>query len=197
MPERKVKSDVKSSQLPRIIYLMILPLFVPLRFFFGCAVFIRALWLKPDRLTYKEFGIRVVTADKDDKTSDDFDKVLAALRLLKRYDKEELELIKKRFRIICLLPGETDEARARKLWKLGCGCNYIGTGVYSLNLRLFPADFSDGRRVVHIIGWLVYEVSRVKFAGKLGAYLRTSEEVKKLCKEDQERTLQKINDECS
>jgi len=170
------------------------PVIMPSRFLFSCALVVRAFCLRPDRLTYEEFGIRVVAMGKDDRTSDDRVKVYAALELLRQHDKEKLELIKKHIRTIYLWSGETGGPSG---WKRQSGGFYMGTGVCFLNLRLFPADLSGGNRAVTIIGWLVFEASKVEFAGKFGVYFPLSEEVQSRCTEEHRRTVQKFCDESS
>jgi hypothetical protein len=165
-----VKADDKSEKNRCIRRLMLLPLF----FLWGCVSFVMAFWFEADRVTYKKFGIRVITTEKNESA---FDEVYTALELLNRYDKEKLELVKKYFRIIYLLSKEPS------------GCGYFGSGVcFMSKLEEIPAE----KRVGTIIAWLVYEASRVKFTGAFGSYIRTSEEVKNLCKEEQRQTLQKI-----
>lgn len=176
-----MKVDIKSRQLPRIVYLAILPLYVPLRFLFSCAWLIRTFWLKPDLATYNEFGIRVFAPELENKASDGYDSVFAALSLLKRYDKEKLRLIKKHVRILYLWSDETEG-----------GCLYIGTGVFAFNFGLFHAGVSSASRACQIALGLVYAASKLELAGKFGAYLRISEQIKNRCEEEQRQTLERI-----
>jgi hypothetical protein len=168
-----MKADVKSEKF-RCIRRLALP---PLVFLWSCVSFVFAFRLKPYPTAFEKFGICVVALEKNEKTFDDQVKVYAALELLNRHDKEKLELVKKYFRIIYLLSHNPS------------GCRYFGSGVcYMGKLQEIPAE----KRVGKIIGWLVYEVSRVKLMGKFGCYLRTSEEVKNLCLEECRRTQQKF-----
>ena len=123
-----------------------------------------------------------MVAYEDDGTWDNHIKVYAALELLNRHDREKLELVKRHIRIIFLAP------------KLNTGCFYLGTGVCLLNLQRIPVELSPRHRALTIISWLVSQASRVKFEGRFGTYLRTSEAIKSLCKEESERTMQKFRE---
>jgi hypothetical protein len=168
-----VKADVKSDRFRYIKRLVLPPLFL----LWGCVSFVMAFWFEKDRETYKKFGIRVITFGDNESALDDRGKIYAALELLNHHDKEKLELVKKYFRIIYLLSKDPP------------GCGYFGSGVCFMS-RLHKIDAE--KRVDTIITWLVYEASRVEFAGTFGSYMCTSEEIKNLCKEAQRQTLQKI-----
>jgi hypothetical protein len=172
-----VKAEVKPVNVRRIIHLLVLPLRVPAGFIFSCMLTIWTLRLKPHRSALEEFGIRVVDCEYDG-AQNNCRKVYVALELLNRHDKEKLALIKKQIRIILL--GLT----------IPRVCFYMGTGVCLLNLQKIPVE----KRATTIIWWLVYEASRVKFAGKFGHYLGASEAVKNLCKEESQRTMQKFSE---
>jgi hypothetical protein len=176
-----VKADVKSEKFRRMRYLALWPVFVPSKFLWSCITVIWAFCLKPYPLALKEFGIRMVSFENDG-TWDNHTEVYAALEMLNWHDRERLELVKKHIRIIFLAP------------KINTGCFYSGTGVCLLNLRRIPVELSTRHRALTIISWLVYEASRAKFAGKFGAYLRTSEAIKNLCKEESQRTMQKFRE---
>ena len=176
-----MKADIKSEKFHRIRHLALLPVYVPSKFLWSCITVIWAFCLKPYPPALKEFGIRVVDFE-DDGTWENHTKVYAALEMLSRHDREKLELIKKHIRIIFLAP------------KINTGCFYMGTGVCLLNLRRIPAELSPRHHALTIISWLVYQASRVKFEGRFGTYLRTSEAIKNLCKEESQRTMQKFRE---
>ncbi len=172
-----MKAEIKSVKARRIIHLLLLPLLVPGGILLSCMLAIWAFKFKPYRSALEEFGIRIVDCE-DDGAQNNCQKVYVALELLNRHDKEKLALIKKHIRIILL--GLTTPRF----------CFYMGTGVCLLNLQKIPVE----KRTTAIIWWLVYEASRVKFAGKFGHYLGTSEAVKNLCKEESQRTMQKFSE---
>lgn len=177
-----MKADIKSSKVRRIITLLTLPLLVPLRFLFSHALAIWSFSFKPYPTAFQEFGIRVV-AIEDYGTWNDQVKVYVALELLNRHDKGELELVKKYIRIIFLWPIKNKER----------ACHYMGAGVFLLDIQKIPVE----RRVPTIISWLVYEASRLKFAGRVNRYFGTfgtSKELEQACKEEQQRTMQKFRE---
>jgi hypothetical protein len=148
-----------------------------------------AFGLKPYPSAIEEFGIRVVALE-DDGTWINHIKVYTALEILNRHDKEKLELVKKHIRIIFIRPMEINGSR----WKQSNICRYMGTGVCIVNLQRVLAEKQPGQRASTIIWSLVYEASRVKFAGQFGAYLHTSEAVKNACREESQRTMQKLGE---
>jgi len=176
-----LKTDIR-KKLHQIFYLVILPVYVPSRFLYSWVLAIWAFRLKPYPTTFQKFGIRVVAQEEDEGTWNDQIKVYAALELLSRHDKEKLGLVKKYIRIIML----------STIKNKGLLCFYMGAGVCLLDLKKLPVEMSSNRRAIKIIGWLVYEASKIKFKGKLGAYLSTSEEILNLCIEEQRRTVQKF-----
>jgi hypothetical protein len=173
-----VKADVKFPLVQRIIYLVS----VPSRFLFGCIAFIWASRLKPHPLALKEFGIRVVAIENYG-TWDNHDEVYAALALLNRFDPGMMELVKTHIRTILLPPVKTDLGHR----------SYFGIGrICFVNLQ--TAKCRAERLPIAIAGGLVYFASLTKLTGKFGVYLRTNEEVSRICKEEQRRTIRKLSE---
>jgi hypothetical protein len=177
-----VKADIKSKKFRRIRYLVFLPFFLPFQFLWSYIAVIWAFGLKPYPLALKEFGIRVVSLE-DDGTWANHIKVYTALEMLNRHDREKLELVKKHFRIIFIVSKKYQDLFFN-----------LGAGVCIVNLQRIFAERPPGQRLLTIIWGLVYEASHIKFAGKFGVYLHTSEAVKSLCKEESRRTMQKLKD---
>jgi len=158
---------------------------LPLRFLFSYGLVIWAFRLKPHPRALEKFGIRVVAVENYGTWNNQFI-VYVALELLNKHDREKLELVKKHIRIIFIYPTTKDGTTP---------FFYMGAGVCTLDSRIFPAKMSRGLRITNVIGWLVYEATRVRLAGKLGIYLPTSKEVENVCQEKKQKTIQKMSHE--
>ena len=159
------------------------PLFFP---FYSLCGFVFVFWAsvrKPHPLTLEQFGIRVV-APKDYGSWDNHGEIYNALVLLKRFDEEKLELVKKYIRIVFLCTIKNERAEGGRL----------PTGrVCLLDLQKF-ADCSAGMIPIQVAGMLVRFASLAKYKKGYKEAFWTSDDVRKICMEEQRLTIEKLID---
>lgn len=157
---------------PSVIHQLTAPLF-------NIGARILNLWasrLEAHGLAFNNFGIRIV-APKDTGTWDNHDEAYTALVLLKEFDEEKFELVKKHIHTIFL----------HELFNFKSG--YVRTGqVCVLDIQKF-SECPSGTIPITIAGILVYFASFAKFDVPFGA---ECEEIKKLCDAEQEQIVDKL-----
>jgi len=133
--------------------------------------------LKPHASALKHFGIRVVAA-KDYGSQDNQDDVYTALVLLKQFDEDEFNLIKKNIRTIFLHD------------MLIFGGGYQSTGqICFLDIRNL-SGCTSGTMPIAIAGNLVYFASLVEFKNHFGVGFG---EMKKInAEEKQQQVVEKL-----
>ena len=159
--------------MPTVIRKLLAP-FHPL---FAWICVLLASRLKPHSSALTDFGIRVVAA-KDYGSQDNQDDVYTALVLLKQFDEDEFNLIKKNIRTIFL----------HNMLIFGGG--YQPTGqICFLDIRNL-SKCPSGTMPIAIAGNLVYFASLPEFNNHFGV---RSEEVKKInAEEKQQKIVEKL-----
>jgi hypothetical protein len=133
--------------------------------------------LKPHSSALKEFGIRVV-APKDYGSQDNHGDVYTALVLLKQFDEDEFNLIKKNIRTIFL----------HDMYIFGS--SYQPTGqICFLDIRKL-SGCPSGTVPIAIAGYLVYFASLAKFKKSFWSWIRINERIS--AEEKQQQVVDKL-----
>jgi hypothetical protein len=133
--------------------------------------------LKPHPLALENFGIRVV-APKGYGSRDNHGEVYTALVLLRKFEEERFEVVKEYVHTIFLCEAAFASGYMQK------------SRICYLNVRRF-SECPSGTIPIVIAGILVYFATLAKFKKRLW----TSEDVKNICKEEQQRTVNKLSEE--
>jgi hypothetical protein len=147
---------------------------------------------RPHPVTLEEFGIRIV-APKDYLQSGeegeraDESEVYIALRMLKRFDRRQLELVKKHIRIIFLVPNDVKPARFSSYFRSGHVC--------LINLHSISPEVPAEKKFIAIAGLLAYQATLADFKSKMVFFGHRRAAVEVLCRRQKQRVLKKLDEE--
>ena len=109
---------------------------------------------KPHPLAYKQYGIRIVAMTHDPRQEEELcNGAYEALMLLKQYDREMFDRVKKYIRMICL--SSTN----------GNASIYCTFGLYFISGLRFPASYSTKKLPITIAGFVVWQATLAKLKG--------------------------------